>query len=102
MRMVLLLVVSAIAGCVDAAEPLPRCAEMASCGAAILGPGDNLVACGDGSEIDAVCAAPRGPTDTTPVRTACRVAMQDTCVCRFGADGVVTALCYGAKLAPYP
>lgn len=87
-----------LAGCMDSAPmdltDLPRCAEMKSCGAAILGPGDSLIACGDGAELAAVCAAPRSPTDVMPQRTECRVAVDDPCVCRYGADGVVTALCH--------
>jgi hypothetical protein len=88
-----------MAGCMDSSASiadLPRCAEMTSCRAAISGPGENWLLCGAGAEFEAECAPPLGSTE------ACRVERQDPCVCRFGADGVVTALCHSVDSQTYP
>jgi len=75
-----------LTGCVDSPSlaDLPRCAETTSCRAAISGPGESWLRCGDGGEIEAECGAPS---------MACRVEREDSCVCRFASDGTVTALC---------
>jgi hypothetical protein len=82
-----------LAGCMDSSASiadLPRCAEMTSCRAAISGPGESWIRCGAGGEIEAECGTPA---------TACRVEREDSCICRFGEDGIVTALC-STSMAP--
>jgi hypothetical protein len=74
-----------LVGCMDSTpKDLPRCTEVRSCRAAVSGPGESWVLCGPGDEMEAVCDDAE----------SCRVSRQDNCVCRFGADGAVTALCY--------
>jgi hypothetical protein len=77
-RIVIALVM--LSGCVDSA--MPQCIDV--CHEAVSGPTDYWASCG---VRDATCA----PSGARPF--ACHLDDEPTCVCRFGPDGTVTALC---------